>query len=1082
MRKKRRIRAGLLALLIGWTLAAHAQVKVATEDGLELELDTNGRVVALRVNGGELPLLDLPGGFFVEDLMHSIPLTHFEGSAEAAGKDVIFRGRAPDLALELEAVITAQDDHIRVDGKVRDTTGEDRGLRVGFGLPVNARDFTWWDDIATSRPITTDQTYAYYGSGWSMGPNRQVSVYPFASVTGKGTGLTLAQRVDQPRFFRLFYDSTAGYCVDYNLGLSAETAKFPSSASFHFLLYRHDPEWGMRAAAQRFYEIFPEFFQVRAQRQGLYCDRVPTDLEAPEDFGFCFDLAGFHQSERKKLKAHGIYLLVHPMGTEAHIRWPKGYDWGTENGRPSLEKMEDIILTPRPEYGEGPLWQELSQRYRTTSFGDNRQRVVNSAVHGPDGHFRLFPYNETIEFIATSADPELPSPNMAEGERKYYIERHEAMAARAGSEIDGIDFDMIGISTGRTRENFRREHFRYVDHPLIYDAATGRVCIQTGMNFYEFVKEIADEMHAQGKLCTGNMASNPHTQTFFGHLLDKHGGEIQFHAPTRDLRAFRTLSFQKPVAHIIYTGTVSAGQEETVMHRWLAFGEFPNITELAFSLRGDFERGRPLYRRFIPAMQRVAYAGWEPITHAQIEGEGLFIERFGNWSDGDLHFTVHNDSDEPLTGRLIINRGKLGIEDESIWVELLGEEILDAVEASLVELEPHRTQVFHIFPPNRGTLAWWHHSSRLLVEGEGRVLEGNSTFLHARVEGATGKVKTSLALPTGWTAAEESEQSWRLRPAKNAQGGEVEISAQIVEKEGSITTLRRSMKLIQVPALELATEKLELTLDVPYPLAVMVRNNSGQSLPATVEIDFPEELGVGTARGKAQVPAGEIVAVKLELESLPQTRPGTHSVEVNLDGRRQEGELHARRGLQARRLAIAPMLDGVLDEWKNPPSTTEFERFGGGEALTQQTRVWIGYDRAALYLAFHCAEDRMAQLRASVTEPDGAVWTDDDVAIFLDPGASRSTYYQFEINALGTVFDSFNDDRTWNSDARTRARHEDAAWILEVAIPWEDLGAVARSGERWGINLGRQEKSRSETSAITSTFKKTAGFADLIFE
>jgi hypothetical protein len=55
-------------------------------------------------------------------------------------------------------------------------------------------------------------------------------------------------------------------------------------------------------------------------------------------------------------------------------------------------------------------------------------------------------------------------------------------------------------------------------HPLIYDFRTRRVCIQTGMNFYEFVRQIADDMHAQGKLCTGNLGHDPHTRTFRGIL------------------------------------------------------------------------------------------------------------------------------------------------------------------------------------------------------------------------------------------------------------------------------------------------------------------------------------------------------------------------------------------------------------------------------------------------------------------------------------------------------------------------------------------------------------------------------------
>ena len=1082
MRRRRTLTIAVLALVTGWAFRAYPEVRLRTQDGLELGFGGDGRVADVRVDGSSLPLLPRPGGFFVEDLMGAVPIVRVEGRAGDAGEEVVFRGSAPDLAVELEAVFIAHGDHIRVDGMVRDTSGKDRGLRVGFHLPLDARGWTWWDDIAEPRPIADGQIYANYGSNWGVGPNRQVSVYPFSSVTGEEAGIALAQRMDQPRFFRIFYDAAAGYCMDYELGLSSETAKFASSASFHFILYRHEPEWGMRAAAQRFYEIFPESFQVRAERQGLYCYGVPTDLKNPEDFGLCYDLAGFHRPDRAKLQEHGIYLLVHPMGTEAHIRWLEAYDWGTENGRPSLVQIEDIILTSRPEYAGSPTWQGLSQRHSQASFEENRQRVVNSAVHGPDGRLRLFPYSGTIEFIATSADPDLPSPNMAEGEREHYIGRHMAVAAEAGSEIDGVDFDNIALSAGRTRENFRREHFRYVDHPLIYDAATGKVCIQTGMNFYEFVKEIADEMHGQGKLCTGNVGDDPHTQTFFGHLLDKHGGEIQFHAPTRNLRAFRTLAYQKPVSHIVYSGTVTAGQEETVMHRWLAFGEFPAISELAYGPGSDFEQGRPLYRRFMPAMQRVAHAGWEPITHARVEGDGLFVERFGNWSDGDLHFTVHNDAHEPRVGRLLVDREALGVEGETAWVELLSGEILRAEERIRVELPPHRTRVLSLFPPDRGNLEWWRGSSRLLVGGGGRVLEGDSVLIRAAVEGAAGSVETNLVPPPGWMAEEISVQNWRLLPGPGSHGGEAEVSARIMGEDGVAATLKRSVRLIAVPPLELATEKLHLTLGIPFPLALTARNNSGHTLTAAIEMELPEELGGASVRGRGEVPAGDTAAMELVLASLPKGEPGVHSVEATLNGHRQVIELRARRGLLARRLAQPPEVDGILDEWTDPPSVPDFARLGRGGALTQQTRVWMGYDQSALYLAFRCAEDRMEQLRASVVEPDGPVWEDDDLAIFLDPDASRSTYYQFEINPLGAVYDSFNDDRTWNSGASTRGRRGPDAWTLEVAIPWSELGAVPQSGSRWGINLGRQQKSRGETSSITSTFKETAAFADLVFE
>lgn len=643
------------------------------------------------------------GRFELDDVrlepLESTP-TRIEGRSKAKGAAVFFTGSAPGLDLDVEATFTPHAEHIAVDGVVRDTTGKDRALRVEFRLPVGARGWTWWDDVAESRQISGSERYAYFGPDWSLGAGRQVSVFPFSSVTDKDTGLSLAQRMDQPRFFRIFYDPAAGYCIDYNLGLAAETEKFPSSASFHFLIYRHDPEWGMRAAARRYYDIFPEHFKVRAQRQGLYCYGVPADLPNPEDFGFCFDLAGFTHRARKPLQDQGIYLLVHPMGTEAHIRWPKGHDWGTNDGRPSLKQIEDIFLNARPEYKEGPKWRGLNGRYYYATFEDNRQRVMNSAVHGPDGRFRLYPYSDTIQFIATSCDPEIPSPNMPEGERKYYIGRHVAAAASAGSEIDGVDFDNIVLHAGRTSENFRRDHFRYVDHPLIYDFRTRRVCIQTGINFYEFVKQIADEMQAKGKLCTGNLGHGPHTQTFFGHLMDKHGGEISYDASTRVLRGHRMMAYQKPVSHIVYPGTVAAAQEETVMHRWLAFGHFPAISELAYYSGSDFEKGRPLYKRFMPVMQRIARAGWQPITHARVSGDGLFVERFGNFTDRDLHFTVHNESDQLAVAELTVDTTALAITGKPTWHELLGGSEITATNRLRFSLEAHRTKVFCVSMSN----------------------------------------------------------------------------------------------------------------------------------------------------------------------------------------------------------------------------------------------------------------------------------------------------------------------------------------------------------------------------------------------
>ena len=94
------------------------------------------------------------GRFEVDDVRLEpldAPPTRFEGQVAATDDGLAFEAHAPGLDLKLAATLRAHARHIRVDGVVRDTTGRDRPLRVAFHLPLDARGWTWWDDIAESR-------------------------------------------------------------------------------------------------------------------------------------------------------------------------------------------------------------------------------------------------------------------------------------------------------------------------------------------------------------------------------------------------------------------------------------------------------------------------------------------------------------------------------------------------------------------------------------------------------------------------------------------------------------------------------------------------------------------------------------------------------------------------------------------------------------------------------------------------------------------------------------------------------------------------------------------------------------------
>ena len=539
------------------------------------------------------------------------------------------------------------------------------------------------------------------------------------------------------------------------------------------------------------------------------------------------------------------------------------------------------------------------------------------------------------------------------------------------------------------------------------------------------------------------------------------------------------------------------------MHRWLAFGEFPAITELGYSgTSSDLEKGRPLYRRFMPVMQRIAYAGWEPITHASVTDDAaqppaarvvgaastvcgpFFVERFGNWQDGDLHFTVHNDSDRPASGWLLLDKKALGVDRSPAWVEMLSKGIAGVDRAGALSLDPHRTKVFAVFDPEHGTLPWWRGKTRLEVTAPGEVVVGESTVVAASVSSPGKELDIELSVPSGWRTIRDEERSarWLLTATEAAQPGQLRVSADVTQRDGKAIHLVRVKELRPMPALELVTRELGLTLDVPYTHRIAVRNNTTQPRPVDVRIRLPDGGGVDALEGSAEIGPSQTEAVKLRLAVQAKLTPGRHQALALVNGRKYPLAVTARRGLSARRTPRAPIIDGTLDEWPEPSSSGSFRLLSTGERASQQTDVWLAYDDDALYVALRCWEDRIAELKSVVVEPDGPVWQDDDAAVFIDPGASRGTFYQMEVNARGTMFDSRNSDSTWSGNVTVRATVGVDCWRAEFMIPWKTLGMTPAAGERWGINIGRQEKPHAETSSITTTFKKVAQFADLVFE
>lgn len=120
------------------------------------------------------------------------------------------------------------------------------------------------------------------------------------------------------------------------------------------------------------------------------------------------------------------------------------------------------------------------------------------------------------------------------------------------------------------------------------------------------------------------------------------------------------------------------------------------------------------------------------------------------------------------------------------------------------------------------------------------------------------------------------------------------------------------------------------------------------------------------------------------------------------------------------------------------------------------------WDDEYFYFGAELIED---QIWATLTERESVIFYDNDFEIFIDPDGDTHQYYEFEINALNTVWDlmlvqPYRDGgppvNGWDIRGLKTAVHIDGElnnpeadnrkWSVEVAIPWNILKECAPAG------------------------------------
>lgn len=221
----------------------------------------------------------------------------------------------------------------------------------------------------------------------------------------------------------------------------------------------------------------------------------------------------------------------------------------------------------------------------------------------------------------------------------------------------------------------------------------------------------------------------------------------------------------------------------------------------------------------------------------------------------------------------------------------------------------------------------------------------------------------------------------------------------------------------------------------------------------------------------------------------------------------------------AYRVDTPPTIDGLLEEpcWQHAPRSSRFVDLVSGAPTVHDTRVAVLWDDANLYVGFWVEEPLV---EAELTQRDSLIYNDNDVEVFI---AGRDAYYEFEINALGTIYEvlfvwddsleAFPDlartdpgARPWNGVGFTDHprgrrtgfwdwdfpglrsavavdgtlndnRDRDRGWSVELAFPWSGMTVLAgdgrslppAAGDTWRISFSRFNQYREAPPAEDSS-------------
>jgi hypothetical protein len=653
------ISSTILSFAAGFLISAPLPAAIVSDHaGLKLDLQDNGNISGVELSGEKLPK-GTAGGFYLRE-PNSAKKVSMVGTAVSKDGKLDLALTSP-LQAKVRAQFTEGNGFIEVVGVLEDLTGKDRGLWLGFNVPVNTTGWKWGQTLSTS-PVISKEAPAY-----AEGNN----LVPIPAAWTDQGGIALCIPPTDPCVFEVGADAD-GLRIQMAFGLSQATLKFPSKAPFRFRIYSIGGTWGFRDALAKYYDWYPDYYRIEP--------KVMTALSHHHDWIGMNYVNDSFKTDRQidpDVKEYMAYTK-----TSARIDGEKGL-------KTNAQYLNAIAKTDTIQH------YEKSGAADSKLLMEGRAALINSICYNPDGSFGTFKEGGSIDF-PHNCDPDLFADRTPHYPVYADIYLRKATDLRKLGNFVSIHWDRLGGWSNFL--NYRRDHFAYIDHPLTFDQQ-GRVCIHTQFTNYELFDAYRLQFkqgglfHEAAGMKTYNwekIPNKPAGQTsgglFFVASLAAGGWHEGSFKPI-ELGGF---DFERMVvgrkSYRISSGNIMKQKEPPTLE--LIKSALAKTTAYGFACAVQWQYFYPpghsgylkdyswytkpehkaLWDKYEPANLAIRLAGWEPVTHAYANSPAVQLQRFGR---GETIYLTVWGPEPPASVEIEVDAAKLGLKGKPSFSEMV---------------------------------------------------------------------------------------------------------------------------------------------------------------------------------------------------------------------------------------------------------------------------------------------------------------------------------------------------------------------------------------------------------------------------